>query len=877
MSLFPNALSQRFRYLLQPQRVAILEACLIGLVSGLAAVLMQQGISYLGTMRLVFSTLAPAWIVLPFCGLVGGFLAGWLIEHLEPTANGSGIPQVKVALAQLPMPLNLKVAIAKLISTMLSLGSGLMLGRQGPTVQVGASLAAQLSYWLPTVPGHRRQMIAAGAGAGLAAGFNAPLAGVLFVIESLLQDLSGLTLGTAIIASFIGAVVARVLGGQSFSIILSQSIANTSFSVPEIPFYILLGVLAGILGGIFNQGLIQGLTQGHRYFKFPLSLRIALVGSINGLIVGLLPEIFHNNAGLRKLLSYGTDLNWQFVAIAFGLQFIMTIVAYSSDAPGGVFAPSLVLGAALGHMVGLTQIQLLGAGDVVTYSLVGMGAFFGAVSRVPMTGIVIIFEMTTDFNLVLPLMISAIVASLVAERIQPGSIYDQLLLEHQDQGHKTSQPQSRILDRLKAADIMQRRVETLSSQLPLRDVKEAFAKSHHRGFPVVEDRRLVGIISQSDLTSVARTQFDDDSPLAEMMTPSPITVIPAANLSEVLYLLNHYSLSRLPVVEGRKLVGIITRADIIRAESEELSEEGYRLQPLLEPSYVVYQTQAPATGVGRLLLPLANPQSAPFLLRLAIAIAREHQYEVECLQVILVPSDRPLNEAQVNISESKKLLDNAARAGQIAGISIHTQIKVAHDVARAILETEKDRWIDWILMGWEGQPAPQDRIFGTVVDTVIRQAAGQVLLVKLSHALLQGVQFTRPINRWLIPVAGGPNGHLALQLLPAFAKLASQLEVEICQVTASSSTATTQQSLKTAQKRLQTKVSGIITTRALYAETVAEPILALAQQEQIDVIMLGASREGLLQQVLNGNIPERIARGSQSIVIVVKGAELPQV
>lgn len=876
MSQLPHVLLQRFKFFLQPQRVAVLEACLIGLISGLAAVVLQQGIGSLGTLRLNLATLGPPWLILSLFGLMGGLAAGWIIDQVEPNARGSGIPQVKVALAQLPMPLNLRVAIAKLLSTMLSVGSGLMLGRQGPTVQVGASLAAQLSYWLPTVPGHRRQMIAAGAGAGLAAGFNAPLAGVLFVIESLLQDLSGLTLGTAIIASFIGAVVARVLGGQSFSIVLSQVTANTSFSVPEIPFYLLLGGLAGLFGGIFNQGLIQGLETIHRVLKVPLMWRIGLAGALSGLVMGCLPDVFRNNAGLRELISYSNNLDWRFVAIAFGLQFLLTIVAYSSDAPGGLFAPSLVLGAALGHGVGLAQIQLLGAGDIVTYSLVGMGAFFGAVSRVPMTGIVIIFEMTADFNLVLPLMMSAIVAYFVAERIQPGSIYDQLLSKHVSPA-ESAEIQTRILDRLNAADIMQRRVETLSSQMPLREVKAAFAKSHHRGFPVVEEGRLVGIISQSDVMSTARTQINDDSPLAAMMTPSPITVSPIAKLSEVLYLLNHYSLSRLPVVEGRKLVGIITRADIIRAESEQLSEEGYRLQPLLEPSYVVYQTRAPATGTGRLLVPLSNPKTAPMLLSLGMAIARDYQYEVECLAVVVIPGDRPLSEAQVTWSAEKALLDRAQRVGQQQGIPVHTQLKLAHDVARAILETEKDRLIDMILMGWEGRPAPADRIFGSVVDTVIRQSAVNVLLVKMSRSQLQGGN--RAINRWLVPIAGGPNGQFALQLIPALSQLARNLEVEICQVSTrhDGDRASAQTLLEMAHDHLQPKLAGGVKTRSLCSDTVAEAILQLATQIQADVIILGASRESLLQQVLHGNIPEKIARESQCIVIVVKGAELAAV
>ena len=345
----------------------------------------------------------------------------------------------------------------------------------------------------------------------------------------------------------------------------------------------------------------------------------------------------------------------------------------------------------------------------------------------------------------------------------------------------------------------------------------------------------------------------------------------------MLYLLNHYSLSRLPVVEGRKLVGIITRADIIRAESEQLSEEGYRLQPLLEPSYVVYQTRSPATGTGRILVPLSNAQTAPQLLAMAMAIAREYQYEVECLQVITVPSDRPLREAQVDDTAGRALLGYAMRTGSAVGVNVHTQIKIAHDVGRAILETEKERLIDLILMGWEGRPAPRDRIFGSVVDAVIRQSAGQVLLVKVNRQHRTNRQQMPPLNRWLVPIAGGPNVQVALTLLPALAHLATALEVEICQVSGRSETDQTALSLAKAQAQLQPLVSGTVTTRSLCSDTIADAILQLAQQESSDVIMLGASREGLLQQVINGNIPERIARKSNCMVIVVKAAELPQV
>jgi CIC family chloride channel protein len=169
--------------LLRPgRRLAIIEACLIGLISALAAVLLKSGIGWLGTWRIQSSLLYPVWCVLPAIGLVLGAMSGWILEGLAPESGGSGIPQVKAVLAQFPLPLDLRVALVKLVTAILALGSGLALGRQGPTVHIGAAVASQFSHWVPTSPDHRRQMIAAGAGAGLAAGFNAPIAGILFVV-----------------------------------------------------------------------------------------------------------------------------------------------------------------------------------------------------------------------------------------------------------------------------------------------------------------------------------------------------------------------------------------------------------------------------------------------------------------------------------------------------------------------------------------------------------------------------------------------------------------------------------------------------------------------------------------------------------------------
>ncbi len=861
---------KRCRQLLQPKRVAIFEACVIGLVSGLAAVLLKQQVGWLGGWRIWLADWLPAWLILPAVGAGGGFLAGWLIERFAPEAAGSGIPQVKAALANVPMALNLRVAAVKLVSTTLVLASGLTLGRQGPTVQIGAALAAQLSRWVPTSPDYRRQLIAAGTAAGLAAGFNAPIAGVLFVIEELLQDVSGLTLGTAILASFVGAVVSRLLGGDELSLNLTAS--QVRFSMQEIPLLLVLGGLAGLLGGLFCRGIFVSLNFYRRVLRLGLPWRIALAGLISGLVIGLLPAAFRDHTGLQELLIAG-GATWQVTAVALLARFCLTLVACGSGAPGGLFAPSLTLGSALGYLVAMSALNLqtlsgiplgLETSSLLTYALTGMGAFFSAVARGPITAIVIVFEITADFNLVLPLMITSVIAYLVSDRVFRGSLYTRMLAWNGISLDKDA-PIDGLLAQLTAEQIMQPRVETLSSQMTLDEAIQAFSRSHHRGFPVVDEGKLIGIVTQTDLATMAQRRLAGDAHLDAIMTPQPVTVCPHEPLTQVLYLLNRHKISRLPVTDGRKLVGIITRADIIRAESDRLSGETGQIGPQPEPSYVVYQTRSPALGQGRLLVPLANPQTATSLLQMAAAIARSRHDELECLQVILVSRDSSPAETPVRTTASRRLLQQAVRLGRGLQIPVHTQVRVAHDVAQAILETIKERHIDWVLMGWEGGASTPGRIFGSVVDTVIRQAPCGVILVKLCGS--------EPPNRWLVPMAGGPNAQQAVRLLPALVSLSVAPEIRLCQIFEPSKPAPDKTMLDEAARFLSRRLNGPVLATAVCAKSVPEAVLDLAQHDQCDVIVLGASREGMLQQVVKGNIPEAIARHSKRTVILVRGAD----
>ena len=898
-------LNQYIRTVWQPRRgLAIAEACIIGLVAALCAVCLKFGSGWLGTWRVHGSQVLPAWLFLPAVGLGFGFLAGLLVERLAPEASGSGIPHVKASLANIPVKLSWRVAIVKLLSAMIALASGITLGRQGPTVQVGAGLAAGMSRWVPTSPDHRRQMIAAGAGAGLAAAFNAPIAGVLFVVEELLQDLSGLTLGTAIIASFIGGVVSRLLGGRSLLLNLELTQSSSSFSIIEIPFYMVLGVLAGLLAALFNCGLIESIKI-YRRLHISLPLRVALAGFISGIVIAFLPPSFRDNTGLREFVIAG-QANAPIAVIAFLAQFLLTLVAFGSGAPGGLFAPSLILGSCLGYIVGVVEFQLFGLGSPTTYALAGMGAFFSAVSKVPITAIVIVFEMTTDFNLVLPLMIGSVTSYLVADKLMPGSLYTKLL-HLSGINIENALPVEGALTKLTAKDVMQRRVETLDAEMSVEEVVQAFSRSHHRGFPVVEQGKLVGIVTQTDLLKIRDRNLAKDTPLREIMTPQPVTVTPIHNLSNVLYLLDRHQISRLPVVEGRRIIGIITRADIIRAEADSLNCQTREHGPQPEPSYVVYQTRSPSIGRGRLLVPVANPETAATLLQMAAAIARDRHYEIECLQVILVSRQRSPAETPVRTAKSRRLLRNAEVLGKKWKIPVHTQIRVTHDIAHAILETIQERHIDLILMGWKGSTSTPGRIFGDVVDTVIRQATCEMVLVKLGKTQESIINNQRlsllhlfptpplshspsphlPIppspplplpppqfNSWLVPMAGGPNARAAIKLLPALVTLGNDPKIRLTRVFKPSESEPDMKVLEEAIRMLvrRQKSSSTVVAAPVQADSVTEGVINLVKTEHYDVVVLGASREGLLQQAMKGNIPEVIASGVDSTVILVRGA-----
>ena len=859
--------SQHFGRSATSERYAFMEACLIGFFSALAALLLKKGVVWLGGYRLKLADAWGATIALPLFGFTLGAIAGFLLEELSPSARGGGIPQVKGALARFPIPLSFRVAITKIMGTILVLGGGLTLGRRGPTVHIGAALAAGLTRFVPTSPEHRRQMIAAGAAAGLAAGFNTPIAGVLFVVEELMRDISGLTLQTAIVASFTGAVVSLVL--QTVDMQLPQTLLaleNITFTAAEIPFYLILGVIAGVLGAIFNRSILASVRFNHSV-RIPLYLRVGIAGLISGLIISLLPPFFRDNSGLREILITG-ELNWQATALALIAHFCLTILAAGSGAPGGLFAPALVMGSALGYLMGDVEQFISGTASQSTYALVGMGAFFTAVVRVPVTAIVIVFELNANFNLVLPLMITCAVAYLSAETFDRGSLYQHALKEMGvELNEKTNQQRNNFLSDLKAADVMQSQVETISANLPLPDLLKVMSKSHHRGFPVVSNQSLVGIITQSDLEKI--TTEREKLLARDIMTKRPIIVQPTETLSDVLYLLNRFQLSRLPVVEGNKLVGIITRTDIIRAEVDKLTAHT-QFKP--QPTYTCYQTHSPEIGKGRILVPIAPEDDDYALFTIASAIAHAYHYEIEFMQVRKISKHSQPQTSFINYDDGRVMMQRLEKMGKEANLPVHTQIIIAHHRLSTILEVIQKRHINLLLIAWSHDSHSQESVFSHLIENLINKASCELILVKLGKNKQYYPYQLDPQGSCLVATAGGPNAKEGLNLLPVLLNEYQENlpPIWLAKVFSPTETELDCRELNLAAENLSRKINTVINPLCIRSHSIVNAISHLAEVEKCDLVILGASRESLLQHAFHGNIPLAIALKLDTTVIIVR-------
>ncbi len=411
------------------RRHQLWRAVLVGLGAGLMAILFQKGLEIAEWLRETIVAQAAGGflgylLAIVYCaGLV--WIAAWLTHRVAPQSAGSGIPHVKAVVAGFQRLQWWKVLPTKLLGGICAIGGGLALGREGPTVHMGACVAAALGSALRLPQRAQRTLLAAGGGAGLAAAFNAPLAGFLFVLEELEKNFTPVTYATALVASGCADAVTRLIVGErpAFRIVGYPAPPLRAF-----PLVLGIGVLAGLVGIVFNKTLLASVRAGR---QLPRS-RVLLIGLLAGVVSVYVPAVAGGGHRTAEIVLHGTYLYQGGLAIMLALmaaKFGMTMISYAAGVPGGIFAPMLVIGAFLGLAFGAVASWLPPAWTAApqAFAVLGMAALFASVTRAPITGIVLIVEMTNNYEQLFALMLACGAAYLVAEAFRVPPIYDALL------------------------------------------------------------------------------------------------------------------------------------------------------------------------------------------------------------------------------------------------------------------------------------------------------------------------------------------------------------------------------------------------------------------------------------------------------------------
>lgn len=421
---------QEYTAISQQRRRLLPRAALVGLSSGLIAALFRTALAGADTLRNGLVDWAHQWPLFGWIfpllfSTIGAVLSVALVRRFAPETSGSGVPHLKAVLHRFRKLNWTRVLPVKFVAGVLALGSGLALGREGPTVQMGGAVGDAISGWLKASPRERRILIASGAGAGLAAAFNAPISGLTFVLEEVQRDFHPIVFAAAFLAAVIADIVARVFSGSSpvFSI--------PSYTTPPLaalPVFILLGVAAGFFGVLFNRGLLGTLNLFARFNGKSILGIAAFFGALAGLIGWFSPIAIGSGHALAETVLAG-QLALAAIPLWFALRFFLTIGNYGTGTAGGIFAPLLVLGALLGLAVG--QVAHYFAPNIVpipaVFAVVGMAAYFTAIVRAPLTGTLLIIEMTGNYEQMLPLLVSCFCAYAVAEGMKDLPIYEALL------------------------------------------------------------------------------------------------------------------------------------------------------------------------------------------------------------------------------------------------------------------------------------------------------------------------------------------------------------------------------------------------------------------------------------------------------------------
>jgi chloride channel protein, CIC family len=404
--------------------------------AAVTGLLFKTGVGWLGSWRLRLLEIASPWLVLPLLGAIGGALSGLLVQQLAPAAAGSGIPHVMRFLSRQRVPMQLRVAVVKLVAGILAIGSGFPLGPEGPSVQMGCSMGWQMARWFKAPPSLMRVIVAAGGGAGIAAVFNAPLGGFFYAIEELLRQAGPVLLLLVFSTAFLGSFWADLMGlagmgskaagieNGGFQLISEYS-PDLSFAPRDLIYLVVLGAAVALLAELYSRYVVGMQRLGVRWLPDQLVLRMMIGGLLIGLVYAALPADFRNTAALQHVIADGHVEVSKAVGI-FVLLFFGTGLAASTGAPGGLFAPMLTLGGSIG-LVAAGWAEVTTGHAPSTFVFAGMAAFIAACARSPITAVFLVFALTKNLLILKPLLVCALASTVMASILHEQSIYKRQL------------------------------------------------------------------------------------------------------------------------------------------------------------------------------------------------------------------------------------------------------------------------------------------------------------------------------------------------------------------------------------------------------------------------------------------------------------------
>lgn len=559
------------------QRVFVLTV-VIGVASGLVAVafhiLLREAEHAFNAVTFPPEGIGAAWLII--IPTLGGLICGAALHYILPEARGSGIPQVKAAYATTGGTVPAKVAAGKFLISLVQIGSGASLGREGPTVQICAGVASTIGKAGALSRNAVRRLLPVGAAAGVAAAFNAPIAAVTFAIEEIVGDLDHAVLSGVVIAAAVAAAIERsILGVHP---VFPTSGEYVLERVSSLLLYALLGIAAAIVSVAFTD-LLLGLRAR---FRNLVALPVWTRPAVGGLVTGLLAWGAWEWVGARGVTGGGYEtlaealrgsLPLKVVLVLLVCKLVATVFSYSSGGAGGIFAPSLFIGAMLGSAFGHLDRYLFGqvSEDLGAFALVGMGAVFAGTVRAPITSVLIIFEMTDGYGLILPLMIANMTAYRIARSWRPVPIYEALLAQD---GVILPKRGGNPLAGVPVEAVMTRSWVGVDAEWTVRRTLSEIEGHEYAMFPVLaSEQRFVGFINRYQLERV-EGEGGSDRPVREFVSEAdavtPDVTVPRA--AQKLHESGSHLLAVVDSLDRRAFLGLLTSSDVVRAHASLTSD-----------------------------------------------------------------------------------------------------------------------------------------------------------------------------------------------------------------------------------------------------------------------------------------------------------------